>query len=496
MKKYGLLKVIGIMFLCYVVLTWIIPSGAYSGGEFTKGTTDPVGLYGLFRDPLVTFLNFFQMGIIFLIIGGLYGVMNKTGVYSKMVNKVFDKFKNRKTLFVVLTIIFYAVLASLTSLTTALFVVVPFSIAVLLLLGYSKLTALASTVLAMLVGNLASTYGSGIIYYTNYYLANGINDNIIVKVILLVLAVILLAGFVLFTDKLPKDKKAKVSKTTKESKKTKTTKTVKDSSEEDSKDIPLYDGKVSSKRSFVPLLILFFLTIVILLVSMYNWSSMFKIEFFTDIYESLMGVKIGDYPIFANIIDSINPMGYWSSTELSVVLVILSLIIGWVYNLKLGEIIDSFIDGAKEMFGVAIYAILASVIFMSINILANQSGQFILYTLANGVLGLASGINALTTTIVAAIGSLFLNDYYYFVTILTNVIPTDTLSNAGTTSLIAFIFQTIHGFMMLILPVSVILIAGLAYMKVSFKEWFKYIWKFLLALLVVIVIAITVLALI
>ena len=51
-SKYGLLKVLGISFLVFAVLSWIIPSGSYNGSTFTAGETDPVGLYGLFISPL------------------------------------------------------------------------------------------------------------------------------------------------------------------------------------------------------------------------------------------------------------------------------------------------------------------------------------------------------------------------------------------------------------------------------------------------------------
>ena len=42
MKKYNLLKAIGIVFLFVIVLTWFIPIGSYSNGAFTLGDTAPV----------------------------------------------------------------------------------------------------------------------------------------------------------------------------------------------------------------------------------------------------------------------------------------------------------------------------------------------------------------------------------------------------------------------------------------------------------------------
>ena len=95
-SKYGLLKVLGISFLVFAVLSWIIPAGTYSGSTYTAGETSPVGLYGLFVNPLYSFGIFVQYIVVFLAIGGLYGVMNKTGVYSKLVEGISNKFKNKK----------------------------------------------------------------------------------------------------------------------------------------------------------------------------------------------------------------------------------------------------------------------------------------------------------------------------------------------------------------------------------------------------------------
>ena len=79
-KNNSLLKVILITFLAFVILSWFI-----SGGLFYKGTYYPadsssaLGLGDIFSLPFQAFYLFAEYGIIFLIIGGFYGVLNKTG---------------------------------------------------------------------------------------------------------------------------------------------------------------------------------------------------------------------------------------------------------------------------------------------------------------------------------------------------------------------------------------------------------------------------------
>ena len=76
MKKYSLLKALGICFFVLVVLSFIIPTGSFYSGEFTKATTEPIGFFDWFSAPMNTIINYGMYGIIFLLIGGLYGVLN------------------------------------------------------------------------------------------------------------------------------------------------------------------------------------------------------------------------------------------------------------------------------------------------------------------------------------------------------------------------------------------------------------------------------------
>ncbi|MBR2247757.1 MAG: hypothetical protein IJ880_12190, partial [Bacilli bacterium] len=51
--------------------------------------------------------------------------------------------------------------------------------------------------------------------------------------------------------------------------------------------------------------------------------------------------------------------------------------------------------------------------------------------------------------------------------------------------LVALVFQTIYGVTMLIAPTSVILVAVLSYLGISYGKWLKTIWKLFLEMLLV-----------
>ena len=52
---------------------------------------------------------------------------------------------------------------------------------------------------------------------------------------------------------------------------------------------------------------------------------------------------------------------------------------------------------------------------------------------------------------------------------------------------VSVILQSTYGLMSFITPASAILFVGLRYLNISYKEYMKYIWKFLLAAFVLVI---------
>lgn len=477
MKKNDLLKAIGIIFIGFVILSWIIPTGSFSGGEFTSSATHPIGLVSLVKYPIISLSSsvFVLTALVILFIGGFYGVLNKTGVYSKVVDGFVKNFKGKEKTFLVISILIFSILTSLTALTLPMFILVPFFVSVILLLGYNKITALLSTVGAILVGNMGSTYGFNINGYVTYFLGTDIHSSILYRAILLVLLVGTLIFFVLKTSKIEKKKATK--KSTKKNEEVSADELV----------IPLYEKTTAKKLSTKPMIIISVVAIILSLVGMFDWYDTLKVNFFNDIYTKVMEFELNGYTIFANIIGTLDPIGYWSNYDLACILLLASLLIGWVYNLKLKDTAESFINGMKEMIPVSVYTILASVIFL----IMNSSTETIYTTIANFFLSMTDGLNVVTLGLTSAVGGLLYSDFPYMLNAIYD--PIKTLYKDY--DLIALILQSIHGIVMLIAPVSVILVAGLKYLNISYKEWLKNVWKYLLLAFISIVIVIALMAL-
>lgn len=475
MKKNSLIKAIVGIFLAYVVLSWIIPAGAFSSGKLTTDGTSPVGLIDLIRYPLITCTSsmFVLSSLVVLLIGGFYAVLNKTGVYGKVVEGLTKKFKGKEFQFVIITVAVFALLASLTALTLPLFVLVPFFVAVLMSLGYKKVTAFLSTFGAILVGNMASTYGFNVNGYVKYFLDVDMNATILYRIIFFVVAVGILL-FALAKISVKDFEKKKTRKTTKKSEKTEEVK--------EECIIPLYDGKVDKKKSATPMIVIAVAMMIVVLVSMYNWSNGLGVELFNNIYESINNFEINGYPIFKNLIGTVDPIGYWSNYELGFLLIVASLLLGWIYNIKFSELVETFINGSKKMLKVAFYMLIANIIFLIMN--SNSSGINIYATIANFFMTMTDKFNIITMSLVGLFGGAFYNDFPYVLNTLYGYISTAYTE----LPLIGLVLQYTHGLLMLVIPTSVMLVLGLTYLDIPYTEYLKKMWKYLLMLLAAVVV--------
>lgn len=453
MKKNSLLKAIGILFLVYVVLSWIIPTGYFSNGEFTSNSTIPVGIFDLILYPLITVTSsvFMLTALVFVMIGAFYGILNKTNAYQKLLNNLKSKLEGKEKVALIVTTVVFTVLSSLTGLTLPLFVFVPFISTLLILLGYNKLTSMLSTVGAILVGNMASTYGFNVAGYIKY-LTNDINNSIIIRIILLVVSTIILVFFTL---------KASYNKET-------------------DKEVALYT-KTTKKADTLPLVISLIVMFIITFVGMINWSNVFGISLFNDIHGTITGIKIGDYKLVSNLIgNNISVMGSWTNYELCLVLFVFGFIIGKLYKLTFKEIVEGAIEGIKEIIPVALMTIAANILFLLVN--SNSEGYTFFSTIINFLQG--SKIAVVPFGLISLIGSLLYNDFPYLLSSLYGAV----VSFSDQYVLIGMIAQTIHGLVQLIAPTSVILVAGLTYFKIPYTKWLKENWKLFLSLFILIII--------
>ena len=380
---------------------------------------------------------------------------------------------------------------------------VPFAVAIIMLVGYNKISAMLATVGAMMVGNLASITNSDITASLIQYFSIDMKGEILAKIVLFVMLMVLYILFVKKISIIEKPKKAKAKKEIKtDSKAKKTTKTTKTTKAEakkeevlevkENKDIVLYDPKaINKKKSFIPLIVITSIILLISLVAMFNWSAILEVNFFDEVYEKIMDIKIGDYTIVKNIFGTLAPFGHWTNYEFIMFILLCIPFIAWLYNIKFDDLVDGFVDGAKKMAKPAFYVLIANVLYAAMFNL--QTGDNIFYTITNFFMKMSTEFNALVVGAITFIGGIIYSDFGSFAGTIASPI-TMQYTKAEMLPLISFIVQTVYGLVAFITPTSIMLVLGLSYFDISYKEWFKTMWKYLLKTLLILIVVIIIIA--
>lgn len=475
-NKNNLLKIMIVTFFVIVFLSWVIPVGEYQNGTFNLGSITPAGLFDLTLVPLTVFDLALPTIIFILVIGGFYGVLNKTGSYSKMIKILTDKLKGKELKFLVITTISFGLLSSLIGLNFIFFFIIPLISTILFILGFDKITIMLSTIVSVLVGMMGSIYGADISYYLNRYL--GYNSDFTYntsifpdKIILLILLLFLLVMFVL--------KRGRKNLTNPKQK---------------NEEIPLYEINKSDKKSWIPLLVIFICAFIFMIMGSFKWDDILGTTSnptpFLDFYEKIMTVEINGFPIISSILGTIPAFGYWKLPFISVFILLVTILISIVYRLKWNDILDGFCNGLKSISKLVLYIIGANLVFSLL--FKNGATANFATTIVDYLMSIPENFSALMMSITTIISSFFYNDF----STLVGSLYTPTVILTGSTVelrfLASFIIQTLYGLVMLIAPTSVLLITGLAYFDISYKEWFKNIWKLLLQLFIVVVLIIVI----
>lgn len=464
MKKHNLLKVVLISIAVACLLTWIFTTTQVQYGEVIEGAREQVGLLSLFTYPSLAIYYLATWFAFVLGIGAFYGVLSKTGAYRTLLDKIVNGFKGREWFFLTLTMILIAAITSFSGLNYAVMFLFPIIISIILLMGYNKLVAATTTVGALLIGIMGTTFGTGNIPYMSDILGTTASSEIITKVIILVIGLILLVFNVLNYAK-----------------KTRNTTDLVD------------DGYVpaveKTKKHIWPMVVLFDLTLLVMIISFIPWESAFNITLFSDISTWVQNFELFGFPIFAKLLGNITPFGNWSLQLLPMLLLLVAVVVGLAYRVKFNDFLKGILDGMKKAVAPAglmifIYTILIIMTYHPVQL-----------TIAKWIMGLSQGFNIVTVGIVAMLSSLFNVDMMY-VTQSTLPYITTVITDSAFYPLISVMFQSLYGLVMLIAPTSIVLMGTLAYLKIPYGQWVKHIWKLLLELFVVLFIIFTIVLLV
>lgn len=469
MKKNNLFKVIGIVILGYVALTWLVPIIASLCGE-TSSLSYQVGFVSGGLKLIETFPGFGTSLVFILLVGGFYGILEATGRYEKSLRLIVDKMKGKEKLFLVIIMLLIAVISSFVGLDLGFLIIFPFVISLILMMGYDKLVALSATFGSTIIGMYGATFASTLYGVNSTMLGTSLTSELVSKIILFGIGLGLLIFFVFTYIKKNNNSKHKSSK--KEDIKTVKVK-VKQEVEE----------KVTNGKKYVwPIYVIVGLLFIVFILGTTNWSLIFNIDFFNNIHESIMGWQIKDFAPVEKIFGGMDAFGTWNNPTrfqyYSLLLIFASVILCLFYKINASDSFEAFTKGIKEYTVPAFLAILAYFVFV-------LTYYYPILSYLTGLIDkLSDTFNVAITGVSALVSSFFYSDFYYYA----YYVIYSAVSNLDDTSLfdlVSVIYTNIYGLVMLVAPTSVLLLISLSITEVSYKTWFKFIWKLFLSLLIV-----------
>ena len=477
-EEHRTFKSLFVFILAMILMTWLFSYGYFQGADFYDMGIKKLGLadlgYAFYYS--ISNLEVIDKLIFLFAVSGFYGVLAKTNGYQRIVGRLAEKFSKNVILS---SVIISVILFVLTSIVTETFIViafVPFFISILLKMKLDKLSVFAITFGSVLVGVLGATYGTESLAGFNEILNQNGGLNLTLKYglkyrFIIAAVVLVLYNFFLIM---------RVKKVLKDG-----NKATKDSIVEEDP-FKVEDSKV--KGGAVPVIVVMVITALVLLLGYINWTGAFGFNWFNDIHNKIIGIKIGkDITIFSFILGS-SAKAFGDFTYLLTVASFLLVMTGLVAlfdRMKFSELISNFYEGNKKLFKPALFLIGLNILYGIANMVP------IIPTIDNWLFGLSKGFSPYLNAIIAFITSLFHTDLRFTAYLVGGFITT---SYAANMELVHIIWTSMYGLVQVFLPTSAILLIGLSLMKVDYKSWLKYIWLFVIGILVILMVLFTVLA--
>ncbi|MBE2234794.1 MAG: YfcC family protein [Anaerolinea sp.] len=473
-RKFTFPTAFTILFILLVVIafaTWVIPSGSYdydTEGAPIPGTYHPVpanpqkllqsalkgpinGMYGIEDETgNVDVWNYGELfgaidvALFVLIIGGFLGVTMKTGAINAGIAWVVSKLKGKeKWMFPILMTIFAigGTTYGMAEETLAFYALI---ITVMLAAGYDGLAAGAVILLGAGIGVLGSTINPFATGIASGFAGTDISEGLIGRLVILVIGTIVGIIFVMrYAEKVRKDPAKSL----------------------------IYDQKAENEKQFMSgsdasaefgeftgrhkvILFFFFLAFVVMVYGVIPWAD--------------LGLPI--------------PTWWWWFPEMTTCFLFFGILIGLIGRLPERMLVDTFVDGARDMLGVALIIAVARGITVVMN--NGLITDTVLYWAEQAVSGLG-GVGFILVTYLLYLPLSFLIPSSSGLATVSMPIMAPLADFANVPSyLVVTAYQTANGLVNLVTPTSAVVMGGLAIARVGYGTWWRFVWPLVVLLVI------------
>ena len=229
-------------------------------------------------------------------------------------------------------------------------------------------------------------------------------------------------------------------------------------------------------------LTIFAITFIIMVISLIPWES-FGITFFKEII--IFGHKI---PWTSYLTGT--SLGEWYFAELAMWFLLSGILIGIVNGFKETEIIDSFMDGVKDILSVVL--IIAVARGASVLMAATKFDVFILDSASKALNGLSPVIFAPASYLLFLVLSFLIPSTSGLASVAFPVLGPLTAALKYSPEVMVLIFSAASGIINLMTPTSGVVMGGLATARVQYTTWLKFVGKLLAIIFIMDVVILTV----
>lgn len=481
-KMTSAFTVLIIIIAVVAILTWIIPAGKYDDkGVYQTIAQNPQGIYNIIAAPIQGFFDAVDIALFVIVIGGFLGIILKTGAIDGGIGSILKNLKGKEIWMIPILMILFGIGGTTYGMAEETIALYPIIIPVFIAAGYDAITPVAVILLGAGTGVLASTVNPFATGAASEAAGIALGNGIVLRFIMLVVLEII---SIIFVMKYAKKVKADPSKSI--------IAFMRKENEEhflgDNNEIP----ELTKRRKWV--LVLFALTFVVMILGVIPWAAKFNINIFNDAYNwaakaSFLGLQPNTAETYWDVYDAVKThsaaLGDWWFGQMTVWFFFMAVLIGLISKMKEHEIVENFINGARDLLAVAL--IIGVSRGIKVVMTAGGMDATILYWSSNALKGLHPGLFAVLS--------------YIFYIPMSFLIPS-TSGLAGATmpvmgplagsvfqsaglaadfgkSIVITAYQSASGIVNLITPTSGVVMGALAIGKVPYDKWLKFTGKLL-----------------
>ncbi len=481
-RHFALPSAYTILFALIVVTaiaTWIIPAGVYdvdNDGAPEPGTyhevdstpsrilTDslkaPVnGLYGI-EDPTTGNIDVFNEGTLFgaidvalfiLVIGGFLAITMKSGAIQAGIGRLVTRLKGRERWMIPILMTTFAIGGTTFGMAEESLAFYVLIVTVMIAAGYDALTGASVILLGAGIGVLGSTINPFATGIASDFAGVPISEGLGLRIVLLVVGLAIGIGFVLrYAERVRRDPSTSLVYSMKEA-----------NEQHFSSGSAGAGEAVELTSRHKCILGLFGLAFVVMIYGVIPWED--------------LGIGLTTL--------------WWWFPEMTASFLLFAIIIGLAAGMKEGELTATFVDGARDLLGVALIIGIARGITVVMN--NGQITDTVLHWAETSLDGVSPGGFAVVMYLLFLPLSFLIPSSSGLATVAMPIMAPLAEFTGASPSLVVTAYQSASGLLNLVTPTSAVVMGGLAIARVPYGTYLRFVWP-LLAMLAVLTIAILV----